>query len=66
MFLISIDVTIVNVALPTIQHALAVPTGLLSWAVVAYTLPFATLMLCNWSGPRVVISWLRVARGGLR
>lgn len=45
MFLISLDVTIVNVALPTIQEALAVPTGSLAWAVVSYTLPFATLML---------------------
>jgi DHA2 family methylenomycin A resistance protein-like MFS transporter len=45
MFLISLDVTIVNVALPTIQHALTVPTGSLGWTVVAYTIPFATLML---------------------
>jgi DHA2 family methylenomycin A resistance protein-like MFS transporter len=45
MFLISLDVTIVNVALPTIQHALTVSTGSLGWALVAYTLPFATLML---------------------
>jgi MFS transporter, DHA2 family, methylenomycin A resistance protein len=45
MFLISLDVTIVNVALPTIQHALTVPTGSLGWTVVTYTIPFATLML---------------------
>jgi DHA2 family methylenomycin A resistance protein-like MFS transporter len=45
MFLISLDVTIINVALPTIQHALTVPAGSLGWAVVAYTLPFAALML---------------------
>lgn len=45
MFLISLDVTIVNVALPTIQHALIVPAGSLGWALVGYTLPFATLML---------------------
>lgn len=44
-FLISIDVTIVNVALPTIQQALTVPTGSLGWVVVGYSLPFATLML---------------------
>jgi MFS transporter, DHA2 family, methylenomycin A resistance protein len=44
-FLISLDVTIVNVALPTIQHALTVPTGSLGWTIVAYTIPFATLML---------------------
>lgn len=45
MFLISLDVTIVNVALPTIQQALTVPTGSLGWAVVSYSIPFATLML---------------------
>lgn len=45
MFLISLDHTIVNVALPTIQHELTVPTGSLGWAVVAYSIPFATLML---------------------
>jgi DHA2 family methylenomycin A resistance protein-like MFS transporter len=45
MFLISLDVTIVNVALPTIQHALTVPTGSLGWTIVSYTIPFATLML---------------------
>lgn len=44
-FLISLDVTIVNVALPTIKNALAVPTGSLGWIVVAYSLTFATLML---------------------
>ena len=45
MFLVSLDVTVVNVALPTIQDALDVPIGSLGFAVVAYTLPFATLML---------------------
>jgi len=45
MFLISLDVTVVNVALPTIQDALSVPIGSLGIAVVAYTLPFATLLL---------------------
>lgn len=45
MFLISLDVTIINVALPTIQRALVVSTGALSWALVGYTLPFAALML---------------------
>jgi MFS transporter, DHA2 family, methylenomycin A resistance protein len=45
IFLISLDVTIINVALPTIQRELVVPAGLLGWVSVAYTLPFATLML---------------------
>lgn len=43
--LISLDATIINVALPTIQHKLDVPTGALSWAVEAYSILFATLML---------------------
>jgi DHA2 family methylenomycin A resistance protein-like MFS transporter len=45
IFLISLDVTIVNVALPTIQAKLAVPTGALGWTLEAYVIPFATLML---------------------
>lgn len=45
MVLISLDHTILNVALPTIQNALTVPTGSLGWIVVAYSIPFATLML---------------------
>ncbi|GIG90402.1 MFS transporter [Plantactinospora endophytica] len=45
MFLISLDVTIVNVALPVIQRGLDVPTASLGWTAVAYTIPFATLML---------------------
>lgn len=45
MFLLSLDVTIVNVALPTIQRGLSVPTGSLGWTLVGYTTPFATLML---------------------
>jgi DHA2 family methylenomycin A resistance protein-like MFS transporter len=45
MLLISLDVTIVNVALPTIQRGLTVPTGSIGWTVEAYAIPFATLML---------------------
>jgi DHA2 family methylenomycin A resistance protein-like MFS transporter len=45
MVLVSLDHTILNVALPTIQNALTVPTGSLGWTVVAYSIPFATLML---------------------
>jgi MFS transporter, DHA2 family, methylenomycin A resistance protein len=45
MVLISLDHTILNVALPTIQNALTVPTGSLGWIVVSYSIPFATLML---------------------
>ncbi len=45
MFLISLDVTVVNVALPAIQDTLTVPIRSLSLTLVAYALPFATLML---------------------
>ncbi|GLL06364.1 MFS transporter [Dactylosporangium matsuzakiense] len=45
MFLTSLDVTIVNVALPAIRHGLDVSTGSLGWTVEAYAIPFATLML---------------------
>lgn len=45
IFLIGTDVTIVNVALPAIQSDLFIPTGSLSLVVVAYIVPFATLMV---------------------
>lgn len=45
MLLTSLDVTIVNVALPTIRDELAVEAHSLGWVVVGYTVPFATLML---------------------
>ena len=45
MVLISLDHTILNISLPTIQDALTVPTGSLGWIVVSYSIPFATLML---------------------
>src|ERR1700733_4252695 len=40
-----LDVTIVNVALPRIASDLSVQVAGLQWAVDAYTLPFAVLML---------------------
>lgn len=50
-FVLALDVTIVNVALPRIQDAFAVSTGSLGWVVVTYSLTFATLMLSGgaWS-----------------
>lgn len=45
MFLTSLDVTIVNVALPAVQRGLAVPAVSLAWLVEGYSIPFATLML---------------------
>lgn len=44
-FMIQLDVTIVNVTLPSIQHALGVGPGRLVWIVDAYVLPLASLIL---------------------
>ncbi|HJZ25841.1 MAG TPA: MFS transporter [Streptosporangiaceae bacterium] len=44
-FLISVDVTIVNVALPTLVRALGATTTQLQWVVDAYSLVFAALVL---------------------
>jgi DHA2 family methylenomycin A resistance protein-like MFS transporter len=43
--LVQLDVTIVNVALPTIAHALGTGTAGLQWVVGAYALAFAALLL---------------------
>ncbi len=43
--LVQLDVTIVNVALPTIAHALHAPVSGLQWVVDAYALAFAALLL---------------------
>ncbi len=42
--MILLDVTIVNVALPSIQHDLGVSPGALEWVVGAYALALATLI----------------------
>jgi EmrB/QacA subfamily drug resistance transporter len=44
-FLISVDVTIVNVALPTLVRELGATTTRLQWVVDAYSLVFAALVL---------------------
>ena len=45
LFMIMLDNTVVNVALPSIQKALGVSQSELEWVVVAYALTFATFML---------------------
>src|ERR1051326_1315701 len=45
LFMIMLDNTVVNVALPSIQNALHVKQTELEWIVVAYALTFATFML---------------------
>src|SRR5205814_5047709 len=44
-FLINLDTTIVNVALPTLVRELHASTSTLQWIVDAYTLVFASLLL---------------------
>ncbi len=45
LFMVLLDLTIVNVALPTIQAHLKASLADLQWVVDAYTLPFAALLL---------------------
>ncbi|MEV5650924.1 MFS transporter [Nocardia sp. NPDC052254] len=45
MFLVSLDLSIVNVALPDIDRALDFGPSGLSWVINAFTLPYAGLML---------------------
>jgi DHA2 family methylenomycin A resistance protein-like MFS transporter len=45
LFMVLLDGTIVNVALPTIQHDLNASLSDLQWVIDAYTLPFAVLLL---------------------
>src|SRR5438309_9189818 len=44
-FVIQLDVTIVNVALPAIQHQIGGSLAGLQWVVDAYTLALASIML---------------------
>ena len=54
LFIVGLDVTIVNVALPSIQHDLHAPGSGLQWTVDAYTLVVASfLMLAGSTGDRV-------------
>src|SRR5215213_6051618 len=45
VLLVSVDNTIVNVALPTISRELSASTSDLQWVVDGYTLAFAALLL---------------------
>ncbi|BEP13115.1 MFS transporter [Acidothermaceae bacterium B102] len=49
LLLVSIDVTIVNVALPSIQHDLHASVSGLQWIIDAYTLVLASLLLLSGS-----------------
>ena len=45
LFMLMLDNTVVNVALPTIQRSLGLSIGGLEWVVNAYTLTFAVLLI---------------------
>src|ERR1700759_1909245 len=45
MLMIVLDVTIVNVALPSIQRDLGFSTSGLAWVINAYLIPFGSLLL---------------------
>ncbi|MEA2153291.1 MAG: hypothetical protein QOI18_1524, partial [Solirubrobacteraceae bacterium] len=45
LFMIMLDNTVVNVALPSIQRSLSASTSSLEWTVNAYTLSFAVLLV---------------------
>ena len=45
LFMIMLDNTVVNVALPSIQRSLHATTSTLEWTVNAYTLTFAVLLV---------------------
>jgi EmrB/QacA subfamily drug resistance transporter len=49
LFIVAIDNTIVNVALPSIQHDLHAPVSGLQWIIDAYTLVIASLLMLSGS-----------------
>ncbi len=49
LFIVGIDVTIVNVALPSIQHAFGASVSGLQWTIDAYTLVLASLLMLSGS-----------------
>jgi EmrB/QacA subfamily drug resistance transporter len=49
LLLVGMDVTIVNVALPAIQHNLQAPLSGLQWVIDAYTLVVASLLMLSGS-----------------
>ena len=54
LFIVGLDNTIVNVALPSIQHDLNAPVSGLQWTIDAYTLVLASLlMLSGATGDRI-------------
>lgn len=44
-FMLILDVTVINVALPTLSSEMGLNPALASWAITAYAIPFAALLL---------------------
>jgi EmrB/QacA subfamily drug resistance transporter len=54
LFIVGLDVTVLNIALPSIQHDLHAPVSGLQWTIDAYTLVVASfLILAGSTGDRV-------------
>src|SRR6202167_2009747 len=49
LFIVGVDVTIVNVALPSIQHSFHATVSDLQWTIDAYTLVLACLLMLSGS-----------------
>src|SRR3984893_2449945 len=45
LLMVVLDATVVNIALPSAQHALGFPNGDRQWVVTAYALAFGSLLL---------------------
>jgi len=51
LFIVGIDTTIVNVALPSIQRGLSASVSGLQWTIDAYTLVLASLLILSGRAP---------------
>jgi MFS family permease len=68
VFMASVDMSIVNIALPAVERDFTIPTSMTEWVVLAYLLPLAGLALPSGplagqrrttTGPRVLAHRLR-------
>jgi MFS family permease len=53
LFVVGMDATIINVALPAIGRGFRAPVSGLQWAVDAYLLVMGVHLVCTWLGPHV-------------
>ena len=72
LFMIMLDNTVVNVALPSIQRSLNASTSSLEWTVNAYTLSFAVLLVTGgrlgdlFGRRKIFLAGVRTGRPGAR